>query len=81
MSDILLGPIRNPIFKIIKRILNKLLSPLGYYIDGINYRLSIDTQTGYYKFENNDIRSNEKKYGKINIIQNNKISIVPFSYP
>lgn len=78
------GPIKNPLLTILKKIMNKLLTPSGYDNNGINYKLSIDMKTGYYIFDTHVInKSEDKEYrGKIHITNKtgSENSIIPYSY-
>jgi hypothetical protein len=74
-----LGPIRNEIFVMMKQIMNELLSPVGYAIDGIQYRITIDMRTGYYIF---DHLPESKTAAADMIISHNSIDYkVPFEFP
>ena len=76
------GPIKNKTLKILKNIMNKLLSPYGYVINNINYKLNIDMRTGYYMFaSDNSNTQEERKTGKIIITDNINRYHTRYSYP
>lgn len=77
---------RSPLLKILKGIMNRLLSPEGYTINGTTFHLSIDMRTGFYVFQDiaepKQQKPQEYKMGKLHISDpvNDSNYIVPYSY-
>jgi len=82
------GLIDRPLFKNMKRIMNKLLGPAGYTIEHIPYFLTIDLRTGFYlaktnytSLRRNHTHRNKTHTFKINDIQLDDDDAIPYSIP